>query len=349
MSRAPAPMKIDATAPATVDAHSMNPYGMQTFSMMPGAVNSLSDSPLNTMQNMYSNIQLQQQQQQQHQHQMQQHQMHQHQAQMSSQMPSQMPPSNPYMNAQNTCQNVSVVDFKPDIMAQHHIAQMQQKYQQQMANMNNTQAPMGLYGCDGQFIPATAATPYDTNSQTHPYGEYGEFAKTTSNMHNFMNHETPVNTPYARNAMPYKKPMAMGDGMGHEQTKQFARSMHDMARKTSEKAFNNLVDKRIETHASAVSATKSLIDERVHAIIPTYSTLQNARRDTTSAATAIESDFSTKTHAERHAIVSNAVRSVMGDLDTCTDSPYSSTSRNSNGRTVSPRERMMASRYARRD
>ena len=56
----------------------------------------------------------------------------------------------------STMQNVNVVDFKPDVMAQHQINQLQQQYQTQMGVPSVP--TMGLIGPDGRFQPVTAAS-----------------------------------------------------------------------------------------------------------------------------------------------------------------------------------------------
>jgi hypothetical protein len=116
----------------------MNPYAMQTYSMpanmnAPPMMGPMTHSSVNAMQNMYGNLQQQQQVAQQL-------------------MPNAVP---------TTMQNVSVVDFKPDTMAQHHIAQMQRHYQNQINSRPAAVAPsLGLMSADGRYTPATAATPY---------------------------------------------------------------------------------------------------------------------------------------------------------------------------------------------
>jgi hypothetical protein len=59
----------------------------------------------------------------------------------------------------STMQNVSVVDFKPDVLAQHQMNQLQHQYQ---ANSNAMGVPvvptMGLVGPDGRYQPVTAAS-----------------------------------------------------------------------------------------------------------------------------------------------------------------------------------------------
>jgi hypothetical protein len=125
-------MKIEAVA-ATMDPCTMNPYVMQPYAMP----NPITNSPIHSMQSMYGSMQPQQ--------------MPQHHPMTQQGMPQ--PVS--YMLPPGTAQNVAVVDFKAGLMTQHHIAQMQQQYQ----NTLNAPVPtMGLIGPDGRYIPATAAT-----------------------------------------------------------------------------------------------------------------------------------------------------------------------------------------------
>ena len=56
----------------------------------------------------------------------------------------------------STMQNVSVVDFKPDVMAQHQMNQLQNQYQQN-SNAIPSVPTMGLIGPDGRYQPVTAA------------------------------------------------------------------------------------------------------------------------------------------------------------------------------------------------
>ena len=157
MSRAPAPMTVSA-APTVDPNMNMNPYAMQTYSMpanmnAPSMMGPMTHSSINAMQNMYGNLQQQQLAQQ--------------------VMPNSVP---------NTMQNVSVVDFKPDTMAQHHIAQMQRQYQNQMNSRAAAATPsLGLMSADGRYTPATAASPagmyspsiYDTASAFDSVNGFG--------------------------------------------------------------------------------------------------------------------------------------------------------------------------------
>ena len=156
MSRAPAPKLVTETPVAH------HPYG-----------NTAAYPMMHPMQNVYTNMQLQQQLQPQ-------------------QMPltqQQMPFETPhngyggfYTNAHSvqppgsTMQNVSVVDFKPDVLAQHQMNQLQHQYQ---ANSNAMGIPvvptMGLVGPDGRYQPVTAAaTSYGRQEDYNSLSEQAE-------------------------------------------------------------------------------------------------------------------------------------------------------------------------------
>jgi hypothetical protein len=152
MSRAPAPMPMTTTSVA--DTQMSNPYGMSTYSMagpVPGGgmMGPQTNSPLHAMQNMYGNMQMQ--------------------AHPSVAYQPQHLASPAYMHGMNpsTTQNVAVVDFKPDTLINNQIAQLHHQYQSQLKSL--TSVPnMGIMGHDGQYIPATAATPY-TSVGNDPY------------------------------------------------------------------------------------------------------------------------------------------------------------------------------------
>ena len=144
MSRAPAPKLSN---PVTNTPIASNLYGnMAAYPMVPSV-----NSGMHPMQSVYHNMQLQQPLQPQ-------------------QLPltqQQMPAGygGYYTNAHSvqppgsTMQNVSVVDFKPDVLAQHQMHQLQHQYQ---ANVNAMGVPavptMGLVGPDGRYQPVTAAS-----------------------------------------------------------------------------------------------------------------------------------------------------------------------------------------------
>ena len=150
MSRDPAPMSRSntTTSAAGCDPNNTKPYGPATYSMIPptsqSAMASNTPSPISSMQNMYTQSVLERQRQYQRKQQM--------------QSGQQFGPGSP-----NTMQNVSVVDFKPNIMAQHGMEQMRQNYQNQMGMTVAEPPSLGLVGPDGTWNAATAADPYSSN------------------------------------------------------------------------------------------------------------------------------------------------------------------------------------------
>jgi hypothetical protein len=325
MSRAPAPMKIETTPSTTTDASNMNPYGMQTYSMMPNGANHATDSPLNTMQNMYGNMQQQQQMQQQMQ---QPQQGYQH---------SLASPMHQHSYPPNT-QNVSVVDFKPDIMAQQHMAQMQQKYQQQMSHANSAPAPntLGLVGPDGRYMPATAAAGSymgpdhpDRFSNSKPQ-HYDPYMDTDSRMNHYSGMDTHsrmnrsrdlpsrrTNTVLHRNTLSRASTLSSA-GMRHAEMNRrgadVASSVRNMPRRNiearatsryntepeaspmvSSKAITDLVDERIKTAASAASAVKeasNVSNRAVSDMIDERLRAANTASSASSAPTVTASDLS---------------------------------------------------------
>ena len=167
----------------------------------------------------------------------------------NSNMPSNMPSHGV------SSQNVNVVDFKPDVMAQHNMSQMQ-NCQRNANSMGYTQSPasIGLVDQDGRYIPATAGGghPYDNPYTTHP----------TTNADAY--HQ--INDSHT-----YRPRNVSRDRTDSRHANQYARNRNPS---THSKAFNDIIDERIGTHASAVSAAKAastassralsdMIDERV--------------------------------------------------------------------------------------
>jgi hypothetical protein len=186
----------------TTNAEAMNynssPYGAPTYSMAPNGT--MMQSPYagylppnvgmqslqepqqmqqmqahaapHSMQTMYSNMQLAQQQQQQQQMQLQQQQM--------------SGLGGPHAPAGNNMQTVSVLDFKPDVLAQHQQRQMQQQFQAAQNARNMAPSTMGLMGPDGRYTAATNANagPHGVNYDEyytgahagHYAGGYSDFA-----------------------------------------------------------------------------------------------------------------------------------------------------------------------------
>ena len=357
MSRAPAPMKNDTAASAPTDFTNTNPYNMQTFGMVPNASSLHTDASVHAMQNMYGNMQAQQQQQQFQQQQLQQQQ------QMQMQMAAATQPPG-YMG--NTTQNVSVVDFKPDVMAQQHMADMQNKYQQHVKSMTDSQTPasIGLVGRDGRYIPATAARPTGDpygGSRMDPYNPYPH-TDTYAPRHNYPNNHTNTsyNSPYPR--VPHTMSHA---GMKNLEVQRRSNAIASSLRSqsnmqprvapspaTSTKAMTALIDERIGSHASAVSAAKnastvssralsdmiderlhvagaknasttspvvsereikSLIDQRVRKIVPKYTASPISTASVAPTIPSTASDFHTKSPTVQRKIVSDAVHDVMSE------------------------------------
>ncbi|KAJ1466806.1 hypothetical protein T484DRAFT_1756352 [Baffinella frigidus] len=273
MSRAPAPLKIEPTA-STADMPMTNPYSMQTYGM-PGCMNGsqmmgpVTNSPLHTMQSMYGNTHMQAP-------------MAPHGAQLNS--PAYMHGMQP-----STMQNVSVVDFKPDTMANSQIAQMHQQYQNQLNTM--TAAPgLGLIGHDGQYIPATAATPYGsvyhdshmTNAPYHPRGLHDDV-------------HPMANGRYSQRDNSHHMPMS-SNGYGGGNGTSYPSSV-DHIDNTSGRAIKDMIEDSVERAvSSAASAAASA---------------SNTKR---SFNTDSDESFHTKpAHEQRH-IVGQAVRSVMSEF-----------------------------------
>lgn len=155
-------MKIDTHAP--VLAPNMANYSMlqTTDASVPG----MHGAALHPMQTVYSGMQLQQQ-------------LHQQQPQLvQQQMPMSADMEHPY--AYNdmpgaTTQSVSVVDFKPNVVADHYARQLEQQYHANTAALAATARPtIGLIGQDGRYTPAVnaCATPgvSDYSTGTHVGG-----------------------------------------------------------------------------------------------------------------------------------------------------------------------------------
>jgi len=266
------------------------------------------------------------------------------------------PQMNSAMGPNNTTQNVAVVDFKPDIMAQQHLAHMQQKYNQQLSAMNTSQPnpSIGLIGRDGQYIPATAAMPYNPNTATDSY----------------VNHagDSYSGVQTGRSALPYHSRPETDSRMHKEPT--FHRSSVDRAHSqkslsgitnlidqrivtaaaasdaakaatgVSERALDALIDKRFRSHETKSTAIKSLVDDHLRKSVP-----QPA---------AVGSSFHDKPVHVQHDIVSKAVESVMKNYSVSkkiSAPSYGSDDFRSNtaSRLPSHHDRMTSSRYSRGD
>jgi hypothetical protein len=192
-------------------------------------------------------------------------------------------------------QNVNVVDFKPDVMAQHNMAQTQNDYQQNANYMGHTQSPgsIGLLDSYGCYIPATAAgANYSpdamhnhTNTRMHHPGPgqhavhdgYGQHAVHGEYAHHAV-HDGYADHAYAleRDNQEVRNRRVPG---AHPRSA-FSRGPSSRAMRsqsnphTESHAFNDAINQRIGPHASAVSAAKAaatassralsdMIDDRV--------------------------------------------------------------------------------------
>ncbi|KAJ1482398.1 hypothetical protein T484DRAFT_1747613 [Baffinella frigidus] len=111
-----------------------------------------------------------------------------------------------------TTQNVSVVDFKPDVMANHYAQQLQQQHQMNNAAMTASAVPsIGLIGHDGLYKPAvkTSSSYIAPGSYDHP----GH-----ANAPNGLHEErigAPYNDPCYRSYHdPFATNSSVGDGFG---------------------------------------------------------------------------------------------------------------------------------------
>ncbi|KAJ1465952.1 hypothetical protein T484DRAFT_1757047 [Baffinella frigidus] len=261
MSRAPAPMKTDTPAP-TMDAVAMNPYGMQPYSMPGPATN----SAIQSMQNMYGNMQLQQ-------------------------MPPQYPTTQQPMQHQqsfasmpNTMQNVSVVDFKAGLLTQQHVAQMQQQYQNTL-NATAAAPSLGLIGADGRYIPATAATPmngmtgssfdHGMTGSSFDHGRFSESYPHTASPVSYNPHTaaTPRQLDFdqARYRNSVSSSMA-ADRMRSERMSARA-SAQNRVNSTNSRAMKDMIDQSVRASTAAANAAsmtnsralKDMIDQSVRA------------------------------------------------------------------------------------
>lgn len=340
MSRAPAPMTIEASS---VPAHT-NPYAMGTFSpmpvnMMPQYAMPTAAQPMHAMQNMFTSMQQQpatpygmQQplvgQQSQNLYGMQQPLVGQQSSNpygvpqpligQQSLNPYGMP--QPLVGQQMTqghpgMQNVSVLDFKPDIVAHQQAAQLQQQYNSHMNAIAAAAHPsLGLVGPDGRYMPATAATPVGVSPRftSNPYDAVGPSTSQNGSWGSNGLHSNPVN----RADSAYDSPR---------------RNISDMSRTATS---SNL--------ASTRAALKDLIDERV----PSTRALKNIIEDhvdkavgrkvsqlapQVAATPVVANGFHSKPQEEQRRIVGDAVRSVMSNYNvtpknTHSDSPDSTSS-----------------------
>jgi hypothetical protein len=223
--------------------------------------------PVHAMQSMYDNMQLSQQQQQQQQ--MQQQQM--------TGLGAQQPQGAPQPHGSQT---VSVLDFKPDVLAHHQQQQMQQQMQQQFQAAHNARAAqasstMGLMHPDGRYIPATDAMA--AHGGQYPAGYPRDPAEYTSNTHNTGAYAGRPNSMYNTDAM---MPADHHDAYypntgGHAAANDAAYAARNAAaagRERRARAFeHDRFPPRPSTEGAAAggggmspSAVQELIDERLH-------------------------------------------------------------------------------------
>jgi hypothetical protein len=259
MSRAPAPMKVE-TSHATVNA---NPYAMGTLSGMPNNMAPMypmgaTAAPMHAMQHMYTNMQ-------------------------------QPQPQNPYGMQQQSVgaqpahpgmQNVSVLDFKPDVLAQQQAAYAQQQYNAHLNSMAAAANPsLGVIGPDGNYMPATAATPgamsprFASNSygsvgaSAHQNGAYGSYGL---HSHPGLSHQVPrpMNSPSYASSIATRA--AMKDMIDERVDKAWSRKANEMASRspatpTTESAFHlksEAEQKRIVGKAVGDVMQKYKVEER---------------------------------------------------------------------------------------
>jgi hypothetical protein len=260
MSRAPGP--IETTTPIT-NTPMTNPYPMHTYSMPPpmhGApmMSPHTNTPVHAMQNIYSNMHLQSQM------------AHPQQQQLAS-------PAYVHGMHPSTMQNVSVVDFKPETVVNSQVAHLQQQYQNHL-NAMSAAPSMGLIGHDGQYIPATAATPYTSDERDprafSPQGISSLIDESVDRRVN-ANMERRVNA-----------------------------NMERRVNANMERRVNASVDRRMnDRHGPGISTP---FHHKSHA-----ESMDEQRAIISNAVNGTSVPFHQKSHAEKHAIVSSAVRSAF--------------------------------------
>jgi hypothetical protein len=281
MSRAPAPMTLETNAAA---AH--NPYEMGTFAAMPNTMMPQyampgTAAPMHAMQNMYTNMQ----------------------QPNAYGMPQPLVGQNAMHMGHpgNTMQNVSVVDFKPDILAQQHAAQLHQQYASHMNSMPTAAAhpSLGLVGPDGRYMAATAAAPVDMSPRfTHgPYDsagtsshQNGSWGSHGLHSHSRTQSHNPYDVPRRSMSTPRHSPNTANE---------FASSMATRA------AMKNMIDERLPSSR----AMKNMIDDRVDGAVRR----EVGKLATPHAAASTTSDFHYKPHEEQRRLVGKAVEDVMKD------------------------------------
>jgi hypothetical protein len=296
MSRAPPPIKNDTVTALNTDA-GMNPYSMQTYSMAPGPMNYPTGAQQHPLQTMWSATNSHtpsnyngspQCHPHSHAHHSrgQGHHGHPGHAGMAGGMyGGHTVNSNMGPYAPNT-QNVNVVDFKPDVMAQHNMAQTQNNYQQNANYMGHTQSPasIGLLDSYGCYIPATAADAphYEARSGAH-IGPDHPYNNPRSHMRNSGHDSRPFHPGYDKRGRPHgydEHGHPLGCDYDGYQSNGYSNGNGSHAKRdqdtshTNSHPFNDVINERMGSRASAVSAAKAastassralsdMIDDRV--------------------------------------------------------------------------------------
>jgi hypothetical protein len=362
MSRAPAPMTLEA---ATVPVNT-NPYAMGTFAaampntMMPQYPMGATASPMHAMQHMYTNMQ---QQPLQGPYGMQQPLVGQQQLPQNpyamQPLVGQQPPLNPYAmqplvgqqapQGHPGMQNVSVLDFKPDVLAQQQAMQLHQQYTAHMNSMAAAAHPsLGVVGPDGRYMAATAATPGAMSPRfaPNPYDTVGTSAQQNGSWGSHGLHSHPISRSDDAYNMPRRNTMSsmhrhMDDARARNSSSMDTQSaLKDMiddrvnasrdrtnasVNHASSMATRAAMKDMIDQHVPSTRALKELIAERVPSARALNSLIEDHVERTvdrkvnqlalpqTAAAPVVASGFHSKPQEEQRRIVGDAVRSVMSN------------------------------------
>ena len=293
MSRAPAPMTLEASS---VPTHT-NPYAMGTFSPMPTnmmpqqyAMNTAAPA-MHAMQNMYTNMQ-----QQQNPYAMQQ-------PFVGQQSPNPYGAPQPLVGQQMSpaypaTQNVSVLDFKPDILAHQQATQLQQQYNAHMNSVASAAHPsLGLVGPDGRYMPATAATPA------------GMSPRFTSNPYDSVGSAMPQDGSWGSSGLHSYAPTQSNSGYGtsHHGASEMSRSATASNLASTRAALKDLIDERVPS----TRALKNIIEDHVDKAVGRK--VSQLAPQVAAAPVVVANEFHTKSQDEQRRIVGDAVRSVMSN------------------------------------
>ncbi len=298
MSRAPAPMTLEASS---VPTHT-NPYAMGTFSPMPTnmmpqqyAMNTAAPA-MHAMQNMYTNMQ-----QQQNPYAMQQ-------PFVGQQSPNPYGAPQPLVGQQMSpaypaTQNVSVLDFKPDILAHQQATQLQQQYNAHMNSLATASAAhpsLGLVGPDGRYMPATAATPA------------GMSPRFTSNPYDSVGSAMPQDGSWGSSGLHSYAPAQSNSGYGAPRhgASEMSRSATASNLASTRAALKDLIDERVPS----TRALKNIIEDHVDKAVG-RKVSQLAAPQVAATPVIVANEFHTKSQDEQRRIVGDAVRSVMSNYN----------------------------------